>query len=178
MDPQDQSRRVAAVFDRAAATYEAVDVDWFNPIAAGLVPGRSRARRVGARHRVRSRGRAPADRARRRARRTRDGDDLSAQMVALTQADVDTEGLGNVDLQVLDASDPGLPQGTYDLIACSLVAFFLPDPAAAIVGWHDLLKPGGRLGLSTFGERDPAWVGRRGVQALSATADARCPHLG
>ena len=159
MDPQEQSRRVAAVFDRAAATYEAVDVDWFNPIAAGLVRELApepdeRALDIGC-----GRGAAllPIARAVGPGGHVT-GFDLSAQMVALTQADVDAEGLANVDLQVLDASDPGLPQGTYDLIACSLVAFFLPDPASAIVGWHDLLKPGGRLGLSTFGERDPAWV--------------------
>jgi len=159
MDPQEQSRRVAAVFDRVAATYEAVDVDWFNPIAAGLVRELApkpdeRALDIGC-----GRGAAllPIARAVGPGGHAT-GFDISAQMVALTQADVDAEGLTNVDLQVLDASDPGLPLGTYDLIACSLVAFFLPDPAAAIASWHDLLKPGGRLGLSTFAERHPAWV--------------------
>ena len=159
MGPSEQSLRVAAVFDRVAATYEAVDVAWFNPIAAGLVRELApepdeRALDIGC-----GRGAALLPIARAVGPDGHvTGFDISAQMVALTQADVEAEGLTNVDLQVLDASDPGLPQGTYDLIACSLVAFFLPDPASAIAGWHDLLKPGGRLGLSTFAERHPAWV--------------------
>ena len=40
----------------------------------------------------------------------------------------------------------------------SLVIFFLPDPAAAVRAWRRLLAPGGRLGISTFGRQDAAWV--------------------
>ena len=35
--PTEQSRRVAAVFDRAADTYDQVGVAWFTPIAQRLV---------------------------------------------------------------------------------------------------------------------------------------------
>ncbi len=164
MDPQEQSRRVAAVFDRVAATYEAVDVDWFNPIAAGLVGELAPVADEWALDVGCGRGAAllPIARAVGPGGHVT-GFDLSSQMIELTRADVDAEGLTNVDLQVLDASDPGLPQGTYDLISCSLVAFFLPDPASAIAGWRGLLKTGGRIGLSTFGERDRAWVELDGV---------------
>jgi ubiquinone/menaquinone biosynthesis C-methylase UbiE len=159
MDPSGQSLRVAAVFDRSAATYEAVDVAWFDPIAAGLV--RELAPRPGEHALDIGCGRGAALLPIARAVGPDGhvtGFDLAEQMVALTQADVDAEGLTNVDLLVRDASDPGLPQGAYDLIACSLVAFFLPDPPTAVAGWHGLLRPGGRLGLSTFGERDAVWV--------------------
>jgi SAM-dependent methyltransferase len=59
---------------------------------------------------------------------------------------------------VMDAVDPALPPASYDLIASSLVLFFLPDPAAALARWVDLLAPGGRIGLATFGEEHPAWT--------------------
>jgi hypothetical protein len=38
------------------------------------------------------------------------------------------------------------------------VLFFLPDPAAALSAWRDLVVPGGRIGVSTFGRQDPRWV--------------------
>jgi SAM-dependent methyltransferase len=62
-----------------------------------------------------------------------------------------------VDLHVMDASTPDLPPASYDLAVSSLVVFFLPDPGAALRSWRQLLVPGGRLGISTFGRRDQAW---------------------
>jgi SAM-dependent methyltransferase len=38
------------------------------------------------------------------------------------------------------------------------VIFFLPDPAAALRNWLDLLVPGGRLGISTFGAPSAVWL--------------------
>jgi SAM-dependent methyltransferase len=58
----------------------------------------------------------------------------------------------------MDASAPTLPAAAYDLVVSSLVVFFLPDPLAALTAWRRLLvTPGGRLVISTFGPRDPAW---------------------
>lgn len=42
-------------------------------------------------------------------------------------------------------------------MTASLVLFFLPDPAAALRAWHELLTPGGRLAFTTFGTRDGTW---------------------
>jgi SAM-dependent methyltransferase len=85
--------------------------------------------------------------------------DLAAQMVEATRQDAEARGLDSVTLLVADASDPDLPPASYDLAVASLVLFFLPDPAAALRVWRDLLVPGGRLSISTFGSRDPAWEG-------------------
>ena len=60
--------------------------------------------------------------------------------------------------EVMDAGDPALPAASYDLISSSLVLFFLPEPVAALARWVELLAPGGRIGLATFGEEDPAWL--------------------
>jgi ubiquinone/menaquinone biosynthesis C-methylase UbiE len=157
--PDVRSARVAALFDRVADSYENVGVPWFGPIAAALVRavaprGGERALDVGC-----GRGAAlfplaaavgPTGRV--------TGVDLSAGMVDRTAADVRPRGLSAVDLHVMDATAPDLPPGSYDLVVSSLVLFFLPDPAAALRAWLRLLVPGGRLGVSTFGARDPAWV--------------------
>ncbi|MEP6853376.1 MAG: methyltransferase domain-containing protein [bacterium] len=157
--PAERSRGVAAIFDRVADTYDAVGVEWFRPIAARLVelaepaPGEDAvdlgcgrgaalfplAEAVGAGGRVA-------------------GVDLAARMIELTQADVYARGLDRVDLHVADVASPGLGQRQFDLAVSSLVIFFLPDPAAALQTWRELLLPGGRLAVSTFVDRDPLWV--------------------
>lgn len=152
------SAGVAALFDRVAASYENVGVPWFGPIAAALVRavapvGGERALDLGC-----GRGAAlfPLATAVGAAGRVT-GIDLSPAMVARTGADVRARGLSTVDLHVMDASAPDLPPASYDLAVSSLVVFFLPDPGAALRSWRQLLVPGGRLGISTFGSRDPAW---------------------
>lgn len=153
----DSPAGAAALFDRVADTYDAVGVEWFGPIARGLVaelapkPG-ERALDVGCgrgavlfplAHAVGPTGRVL-------------GVDLAPRMVELTAADA--VGLPQVEVRVADAAAPGLPPASVDVVASSLVLFFLPDPGAALRTWVELLVPDGRLGVATFGEQDPRWV--------------------
>lgn len=156
----DQTQRLARLFDAVADTYDQVGVDFFGPIAAGLVDelnpqpgervfdlgcGRGAvllpvARRVGSRGSV-------------------VGADLSSRMVEHCRDLVAADGLSNVEVILLDAQHPDATSlgSPADLVSSSLVVFFLPDPASALAQWRDLLVPGGRLGITTFGEQDPAW---------------------
>jgi ubiquinone/menaquinone biosynthesis C-methylase UbiE len=161
MDQSEVARRsagVAALFDRVADSYENVGVPWFGPIGAALV--REVAPAAGERAVDLGCGRGatlfplaaavgPTGRV--------TGIDLSAGMIARTEAEVRVRGLSTVDLHVQDAGAPELPPASYDLAVSSLVVFFLPDPAAAVRAWRRLLVPGGRLGISTFGRQDPVW---------------------
>jgi SAM-dependent methyltransferase len=78
-------------------------------------------------------------------------------MVEHTKALLRGEGL-DARVQVMDATDPQLPPASFDLVASSLVLFFLPDPPAALARWVTLLAPGGRIGLTTFGDEHPVWT--------------------
>lgn len=161
MDEAQMSRRsagVAAIFDRVADTYDNVGVPWFAPIAERLVAGLDprpgeRVLDVGT-----GRGAALFPLASAvGAGGSVTGIDLSARMVEATTADLRRRNLTNVDLHVMDASAPRFPPAGFDVVASSLVIFFLPDPATALTNWLDLLVPGGRLGLSTFGAASAVW---------------------
>jgi len=153
----DPTAMVRATFDAVADTYDNVGVDMFGPIAAALVeqlaprPG-ERALDVGCgRGAVLLRlGEAvsPGGRA--------VGVDLSPNMVALARS-VAAEHGADVTVEVGDAVDPPVADAAFDLVASSLVLFFLPDPAAALRAWTTKLVPGGRMGVSTFGPYNEAW---------------------
>ncbi|MDQ2956739.1 MAG: class I SAM-dependent methyltransferase [Actinomycetota bacterium] len=155
---------IAGVFDRAADTYDDVGVAWFQPIADGLVselavqPG-ERVLDLGC-----GRGAALIPLARAAGPTgTVLGIDLAPRMVQRTAQDI--ADLPQVQVRVGDASNPELPPASFDVLASSLVLFFLPDPAAAIRTWSQLLVDGGRLGVTTFGPQDERW---KQVDALFA----------
>lgn len=151
-----QVAAVTRVFDLVADTYDTVGVPWFQPIAEATVTvaaprkgdraldlgcGRGAAL-VPLAHAVGPAGAVL-------------GVDVSPRMVEATRADVERLGLEQVRLAVMDATDPDLPPSSFDVAVSSLVLFFLPDPARALGAWQRLLRPGGRLAVSTFAEGDP-----------------------
>ncbi len=157
--PEDQGARspVAALFDAVADDYDQTGIDFFAPIAAGLIaeldpqPGESCVDlgcgrgvvTLGLAERVLPQGNVV-------------GLDLSGGMLAHARELVSARGF-DVDLRLGDAAEPPLPPGASDVVASSLVLFFLRDPAAALARWVDLLAPGGRIGIATFGDQDPVW---------------------
>jgi ubiquinone/menaquinone biosynthesis C-methylase UbiE len=150
----DQRRAVAAVFDRAAPTYDQVGVDFFSTVGAALVNDvhvvdGDRVLDVGC-----GRGAAlfPAVEAAGPAGAV--GIDLAPTMVELTSAEAARRGYRNVTVEVGDAQAPELENESFDVILSSLVIFFLPDPRSALRAWRAALRPGGRLGLTTFTDRD------------------------
>lgn len=155
-DPTDPRDRFRRLFDAVAERYDDVGVDFFGPIAAGLVralapaPGDwvadlgcgKGAFLLPAAQAVGPQGRVV-------------GVDISSEMVAAaTRA---SAGVRNVEVRLGDAQAPDLPAGGFDVLGSSLVLFFLPDPGAALAAWASCLRPGGRLGVSTFGDRDAVW---------------------
>jgi SAM-dependent methyltransferase len=74
-----------------------------------------------------------------------DGVDFSPAMV--TRARAKGEGRRDVRFVVGDAAAPALVRAAYDVVLCRHLLWALPDPAAALRRWVDLLAPGGRLVL-------------------------------
>ena len=151
--------RTAALFDSLAATYDDVGVPFFQPIAEGLVAELEP--RVGERWLDIGCGRGavlvPAATAVGPTGRVV-GIDISAAMVEQAQRVIADAGLVNATAEVGDASAPSLAGELFDVVSSSLVLFFLPDPAAALRAWLPVLRPGGRVGITTFGGIDPRWA--------------------
>lgn len=160
----EQVAQVTAVFDQVAEDYDQSGVDFFQPIAERLtsalhVQAGERAVDVGC-----GRGAVTL----RLAAAVGDSGQVSAvdaapSMVALTREAAERASLGNISVEVMDATAMRLPQGSFDVLASSLVLFFLPEPEAALGDWLRLLRPGGRAGITTFGDQDETW---RKIDAL------------
>src|SRR5215207_5386502 len=120
---------VAAVFDRASSTYDDVGVPWFQPIADVLVqelrpaPG-ERILDIGS-----GRGAATFPLAEATGPSGQvTAIDLAPGMVDALREDAEARGLTHVRVELMDAAAPDLLSSSFDVLASSLVLFFLPDP--------------------------------------------------
>lgn len=162
--PAEARDQLASLFDALAPTYDRGPVPWFTPIAERLVelvapsPGQQ-VLDVGA-----GRGAAtfplcaavgPTGRV--------TAVDISAAMAAHLAADAEDRGVTNLEIRVGPAGAGQLPARSYDLVTASMVLFFDPEPEATLAGWVSLVRPGGLIGLTTFGARDAAWTAAEGV---------------
>ncbi|HET6166151.1 MAG TPA: methyltransferase domain-containing protein [Marmoricola sp.] len=147
---------VAQVFETLASSYDQTGVEFFKPVGRRLVglldprPG-ERCLDVGC-----GRGAATLPLARAVGETGRvDAIDLAPSMAAATQDLVDRAGLRNVHVEVGDAADVSrYDDHGYDVVASSLVLFFVDDPATVLRGWAGKVASGGRIGLTTFDELD------------------------
>jgi ubiquinone/menaquinone biosynthesis C-methylase UbiE len=77
------------------------------------------------------------------------GIDLSAGMVRATGTAAEQRGIG-AHVQVMDAEQLDFPDQTFDRVLCGFGLMFFPDQARALAECRRVLRPGGRLGVSTW----------------------------
>jgi ubiquinone/menaquinone biosynthesis C-methylase UbiE len=103
------------------------------------------------------------------------GVDASPGMLAEARRELERVGAGGVELHVMDAEALTFADGIFDAVACAFTLFFLPRPERAAAEFARVVRPGGRVIVSTWGEPDPRWafgddllaalpVGRRAVR--------------
>ena len=69
--------------------------------------------------------------------------DLAPEMVAIL-ADA------GVEARVMDAEALDVPDDSFDVVLCGMAVMFFPDLPVACREWRRVLRPGGRVALSTF----------------------------
>jgi ubiquinone/menaquinone biosynthesis C-methylase UbiE len=79
------------------------------------------------------------------------GVDVAVPLLEAARARAADEGLANVDFREGDARRTGLPDGSFDAVICVFGVFFAPDMEAFIAEMWRLVRPGGRLAITTWG---------------------------
>ena len=83
------------------------------------------------------------------------GTDISPGMLQETAKDVQSGNWSNIELQQMDAEHLQYPDGTFDCVLCGFALWFFPHPDRALQQFYRVLKPGGRLALTTWAHDSP-----------------------
>jgi len=81
------------------------------------------------------------------------GIDLAESLLQLARHKSRQQGLENIEFRYGDFENLGLPDESFDAIACVFGIFFVPDMVAAIRELWRMLRPGGKLAITSWGEK-------------------------
>ncbi len=81
------------------------------------------------------------------------GIDVAERLLAIARAKATGRGLRNVEFRVGDLLDLGLPDAGFDAVVCVFGIFFVPDMPAAVRALWRVVRPGGKLAITTWGPR-------------------------
>lgn len=79
------------------------------------------------------------------------GIDISPQMIKETSEEVHKRNIQGIELYCMDAEHLDFPDNHFDLVFCGFALFFLPSIPSALSEFKRVLKPGGKLVVSTWG---------------------------
>ena len=79
------------------------------------------------------------------------GIDLAENLLALATHKAARLGLENVAFRQADMTEPDYPDASFDAVVCVFAIFFVPDMEAQIARLWRLVRPGGRLAVTTWG---------------------------
>lgn len=114
------------------------------------------------------------------ARGSAKGIDISARMIQEAKKRI---ALPWVELLQMDAEQLLFPDGSFDVVFCGFALFFFPRVAQALLECRRVLKPGGRLAVSIWGQKPflDAWVAERaeqlGARRRLSTAPLNHPEI-
>jgi ubiquinone/menaquinone biosynthesis C-methylase UbiE len=101
------------------------------------------------------------------------GIDLSAAMVSETAVDIRNADLPQIEVRQMDAEHLDFPDAAFGAVLCGFALWFFPHPEQALREFLRVLRPGGRVLLTTWAEDCPflSWCHNE----LSACLPAQAP---
>jgi ubiquinone/menaquinone biosynthesis C-methylase UbiE len=81
------------------------------------------------------------------------GVDIAESLLELGRNKSQQQGLTNIEFRCDDVMDLGLPDESFDGIVCVFGIFFIPDMQDAIAKLWRMLRPGGKLAITSWGGR-------------------------
>jgi ubiquinone/menaquinone biosynthesis C-methylase UbiE len=161
---QDRKAIIAQVFARAASGYQ--NITHFPPLGRRLVelahvPDGATALDVAA-----GRGAilfAAAERVGPRGEVI--GVDISPGMVHETGAEIIRRGLKNAQIRQMDAEVLDFPDASFDCVLCGFALQFFPNLERGLAEFWRVLKPQGRVAVSTWGADDERWAWYKELRA-------------
>ncbi len=95
------------------------------------------------------------------------GVDIAEDSLVVARQRAAAEGLTQVSFEVEDAEALTLPDASFDRVLCSLGLMHFPNPEKALSEIRRVLKPGGRLVASVWGEAEEAPLIQVALQTLA-----------
>jgi ubiquinone/menaquinone biosynthesis C-methylase UbiE len=85
------------------------------------------------------------------------GIDLSPEMVRQTQLELRQDTAKNIIVECMDTEDLKFPDNSFDHILCGFSLFFFPALGRALAEFERVLRPGGQVAISIWGQGDTRW---------------------
>ena len=79
------------------------------------------------------------------------GVDLAENLLELARAKAAQRDLDNIEFQLGDMTDLGYPDGHFDAVVCVFAIFFVPDMESLVAELWRMVRPGGKLAVTTWG---------------------------
>jgi ubiquinone/menaquinone biosynthesis C-methylase UbiE len=79
------------------------------------------------------------------------GIDLAEKLLKLAKIKAERKNLNNIDFRLGDMLDTGFDDASFDAVVCVFGIFFVPDISAATRELWRVLRPGGKLAITTWG---------------------------
>jgi len=88
------------------------------------------------------------------------GVDLADNLLELARAKAAERGLNNVEFRLADMTDLGFPAKRFDAVVSVFSIFFVPNMEALVCELWRMVRPGGKLAITTWGPRifEPAYT--------------------
>ena len=81
------------------------------------------------------------------------GVDISVGMLEQASSKITALGLNNIEMLLVDAEHLDFPPRSFDKVLCCSALSYFPNIPSLLGKWKNLLKPGGKIIISGFGEK-------------------------